>query len=87
MNFLKTWLPKILDKLHTHWERLDEKVCDGAIKYAIHKDVDHIFCGHTHVAKYVPTLYSVEYWNSGSWVDKRGTYITLGEEGVQLNEY
>jgi len=29
----------------------------------------------------------VEYYNSGSWIDERPTFITVGEDGVQIREY
>ena len=29
----------------------------------------------------------VEYYNSGAWVDSRCTYITIGRDGVAIDEY
>ena len=28
-----------------------------------------------------------EYFNSGSWIDARPTFITVGEDGVKIHEY
>ena len=30
---------------------------------------------------------AVEYYNSGSWTDEQATYITVGFEGVRIQEY
>jgi hypothetical protein len=29
----------------------------------------------------------IEYYNSGGWIDSRLTYITIGNDGVQIHEY
>src|SRR2546427_789635 len=29
----------------------------------------------------------IHYYNSGGWIDARLTYITVGEDGVQIHEY
>ena len=29
----------------------------------------------------------IHYYNSGGWIDSRLTYITVGEDGVQIHEY
>ena len=29
----------------------------------------------------------VDYYNSGGWIDARLTYITIGDEGVEIHEY
>jgi len=86
IGFVKKWLPKALDKLHTHWERLDMKVADGAIRHAIHVGANYVFCGHTH-QRYHEIRDSVEYWNTGDWTGEFGTFITLGAGGVQSHEY
>ena len=28
-----------------------------------------------------------DYYNCGAWIDERLTYITVGEDGVQIHEY
>lgn len=88
VNLLKKWLPRLLDKFHTHWERLDRKVADGALKYAAHLGVDYVFCGHTHSSK-LEIRDDVRYYNVGCWVgDKNGTYVALTEDGrVTIKEH
>jgi UDP-2,3-diacylglucosamine pyrophosphatase LpxH len=86
VDFLKKWLPRLLDKLHTHWERLDVKVALGALKHAAHEGADYIFCGHTHCAMH-EFQDSVEYYNTGDWTGERGTYIILKDNKVEQHEY
>ena len=76
VDFLKKWLPRLLDKLHTHWERLDIAVAKGALKHAVHVGADFVFCGHTHLAMH-EWGDGVEYWNAGDWVGDHGTYLSL----------
>ncbi len=75
-----------LDRLSTRWLRLSTKVAEGALAYARQGHVDRIFCGHTHVAD-SGTERGVSYYNTGSWMDKRATYITVDEQGVTIHEY
>jgi len=77
---------RLLDKLNTHWLRLSPKVCQGALDYAQHRGFDRVFCGHTHAAMEAERG-GVHYFNSGSWVEARPTYITVGEEGVEIHRY
>jgi UDP-2,3-diacylglucosamine pyrophosphatase LpxH len=77
---------RYLDRLNTRWLRLTQKVADGALAHAKTGEAERIFCGHTHVAHTV-LRDGVEYYNSGSWVDARCTYITIAEEGVRIHEY
>lgn len=79
-------LTRFLDRLNTRWLRLSTKVADGAIAHARHHSAARIFCGHTHAALHRHED-GVDYYNSGSWIDNRPTYITVGEEGVQIHEY
>jgi len=85
IGFLKNWLPRLIDKLHTHWERLTVKVANGALRLAAHRGAAYVFCGHTHVAA-SETRDGVRYFNSGCWMAPYGSYITLGE-GVQTHEH
>jgi UDP-2,3-diacylglucosamine pyrophosphatase LpxH len=77
---------RFLDRLNTSWLRLSDKVSSGALEYARQCGAERVFCGHTHVAMH-STKDGVSYYNSGSWVDSKCTYITIGEEGVKLCEY
>ncbi len=79
-------LTRFLDRLNTHWLRLSTKVAEGALAHARHHKAQRIFCGHTHAAL-ERREEEVEYFNTGSWVDAHPTYITIGEEGVQIHEY
>jgi hypothetical protein len=31
--------------------------------------------------------HGIDYFNCGAWIDERPTYITVGDEGVQIHEY
>lgn len=65
---------------------MSSKVSDGALAHARRHGARRIFCGHTHAAMY-RAQDGVEYYNSGSWIDERPTYITVGEDGVRIREY
>ena len=86
VDFLKKWLPRLLDKMHTHWERLDQKVASGALRHALREGADYVFCGHTH-QQYTEVREGVEYWNTGDWTGEFGTYITVDGEKVEQHEY
>ena len=88
VNFLKRWLPRILDKLHTNYQRLTYKVAEGAIHVAEELKADYIFCGHTHQKHFV-NKGAINYYNVGCWVDHTGgTYAALQEDGkLALYEY
>src|SRR5580658_5268935 len=79
-------LTRFLDRLGTRWQRLSEKVADGALAHARHHPAARIFCGHTHAAMHKHEN-GIDYYNCGAWIDARPTYITVGEEGVQIHEY
>jgi UDP-2,3-diacylglucosamine pyrophosphatase LpxH len=86
IGFVKKWLPRFLDKMHTHWERLDVKVAQGALKHAAHKGAGYVFCGHTHCAMH-EFQDGVSYWNTGDWTGDFGTYITVDGDRVAQHEY
>jgi len=79
-------LTRFLDRLGTSWGRMSSKVSEGALGHARRNGAQRIFCGHTHAAMRV-NQDGVEYYNSGSWIDDRPTFITVGEDGVQIREY
>jgi len=79
-------LTRFLDRLGTRWQRLSEKVADGALAHARHHPAARIFCGHTHAAMHKRED-GIDYYNCGAWIDARPTYITVGEEGVEIHEY
>jgi UDP-2,3-diacylglucosamine pyrophosphatase LpxH len=81
-------LTRFLDRLNTRWLRLSAKVADGALAHARYHRAERIFCGHTHAAMHKKDpAHGIDYFNSGSWIDAHPTYITIGEEGVQIHEY
>jgi len=77
---------RFLDRLGTRWQRLSSKVAAGALAHAHHHRAARIFCGHTHAALHKHE-HGVDYFNCGAWIDERPTYITVGDEGVQIHEY
>ena len=79
-------LTRFLDRLNTRWLRLSTKVAEGALAHARQRQAARIFCGHTHAALHRRED-GIDYYNSGSWIDDRPAYITVGEEGVQIHEY
>jgi UDP-2,3-diacylglucosamine pyrophosphatase LpxH len=79
-------LTRFLDRLNTRWLRLSSKVANGALAYARHHKAQRIFCGHTHAALHKAGN-GADYYNCGAWIDEHPTYITVGEDGVQIHEY
>ena len=77
---------RLIDRLNTRWLRMSSKVASGALSYARQHGVDRIFCGHTHEATYREQD-SVQYYNAGGWTDSKPTYLTIGEEGVNIHVY
>ena len=86
MDFKGKPIARMIDRLNTNWLRMSEKVASGALFHARLKNVDRIFCGHTHAAM-ERERDGVCYYNSGGWVDSRLTYITIDADGVQIREY
>lgn len=81
-------LTRFLDRLGTKWQRLSEKVADGALAHARHQHAARIFCGHTHAAMHQrDDENGPDYFNCGAWIDEHLTYITVGEDGVQIHEF
>jgi UDP-2,3-diacylglucosamine pyrophosphatase LpxH len=81
-------LTRFLDRLGTRWQRLSEKVTDGALTHARHQHADRIFCGHTHAAMHQrDSDHGIDYYNCGAWIDAHLTYITVGEDGVFIHEF
>ena len=95
--FIQRWLsrhgewPKHLDRAHVGFSSLSRQVAEGAFGYASANDVDVIVCGHTHHATRAvfdaagPGGGSIEYFNTGCWVDRPASFVTVGSSGVALN--
>jgi len=79
-------LSRFLDRLNSAWLRLTPKVASGAMAYAKMHGADAVFCGHTHEAIQSEAR-GVSYYNTGCWISSNPTYITVGEEGVQIHVY
>ena len=79
-------LTRFLDRLNTRWLRLSAKVAAGALAYARRRGASRVFCGHTHDALHRQEG-GIDYYNCGAWIDQRLTYITVGEDGVQIHDY
>ena len=79
---------RFLDRLGTRWQRLSAKVATGALAHARHHRATRIFCGHTHAAlRRRDEQHGIDYFNCGAWIDAHPTYVTVGEDGVQIHEY
>jgi UDP-2,3-diacylglucosamine pyrophosphatase LpxH len=79
-------ISRFVDKVNTRWLRMEARVAEGAFLYARAGRVQRIFCGHTHVAGH-QHRHGIDYYNSGSWIDANPTYITVGEQGVEIVHY
>src|SRR5882672_10719776 len=79
-------LSRYVDQLNTRWLRLSSKVAEGAMARARELCSHRVFCGHTHVALHQQAE-GVDYYNAGSWTDSTPTYVTVGEEGVQIHSF
>lgn len=77
---------RFLDRINTRWLRLSDKVASGAIHYARAGGCERVFCGHTHAALAI-VRDGIEYYNSGSWVDARATFLTIDQNGVEIHDY
>jgi UDP-2,3-diacylglucosamine pyrophosphatase LpxH len=86
LDFKSKKFSRYIDRLSTRWLRLSDKVAEGALSYAKQGNAARVFCGHTHIALHREND-GTEYYNSGSWVDARCTYITIGTEGVRIRDY
>jgi UDP-2,3-diacylglucosamine pyrophosphatase LpxH len=75
-----------LERFDTVWLRMSNKVSAGAIAHAQLRNVQRIFCGHTHEAMQAARG-GIQYFNTGSWTQPAATYITINEQGVAIHEY
>jgi UDP-2,3-diacylglucosamine pyrophosphatase LpxH len=82
----KKCLSRFVDRLNTRCARMTPRVMNGAVAYARAGNIDRVFCGHTHVALHAQAD-GIAYYNTGSWIDARATYVTVAEEGVNIHEY
>lgn len=95
--FAHRWLsrggrwPMLLDRLHIGLTALCDEVEKGARSFASTNGFDVIVCGHTHTPRHRvfdvsgPAGRSIEYYNTGCWVGRSATYVTVSARGVLLN--
>ena len=82
--------PQLLDRLDVGLRRLGEQVAAGAHSLVRDDPVDVIVCGHTHEPGHLvfdvagPGGRGVEYFNTGSWVERPASFVTVGPRGVTL---
>lgn len=86
LSFGRKRIVGFLERFDTVWLRLSDKVAGGALAHAQHRNIQRIFCGHTHEAMSAGRG-AIQYFNSGSWTQDTATYITVDEEGVNIHEY
>jgi UDP-2,3-diacylglucosamine pyrophosphatase LpxH len=86
MSFGKRRMIGFLERFDTAWLRLSAKVAAGALAHGKTKNVQRVFCGHTHEAISL-TRDGVEYYNSGSWTQESATYIAIDHQGVRVIEH
>ena len=75
---------RYLDRLNTRWLRLTEKVADGALRLAEHRQADVVICGHTHQAT-TRERNGIRYYNTGAWTVTVPTYITIRDNEVDIH--
>src|SRR5262245_16575070 len=85
-SFGKQRMMGFIERFDTAWLRLSAKVATGALAHGRYKNVQRIFCGHTHEALNI-TRDGVEYFNSGSWTQDNPTYIAIDHKGPRICQY
>lgn len=95
--FAMRWLsrrgewPRLLDRLDIGLRSLAEEVAEGARRLVAAEPVDVIVCGHVHTPGHRvfdvtgPGGLGVEYFNTGSWVERPANFVTVGRHGVAIN--
>jgi UDP-2,3-diacylglucosamine pyrophosphatase LpxH len=86
ISFGKKRMTGFLERFDTAWLRLSAKVAAGALAHGRAKNVQRIFCGHTHEALSLKRD-GVEYYNTGSWTQENATYVAIDRQGVRVLEY
>lgn len=74
----------LFKKRNHYWQRNSRQVAKGALKYAKSKNADYVFCGHTHMTDRIEKN-GIEYYNTGSWVEKPTAFVTVSDGQVSLN--
>ena len=80
------WLSK-LEAWQVRLARLGEKVAAGAVEHGRQAAFDVVICGHTHeplIRRVSSGGRPVTYANSGAWVGRPASYLTVGPNGLGL---
>ncbi|MBU6231921.1 MAG: UDP-2,3-diacylglucosamine diphosphatase [Patescibacteria group bacterium] len=84
-------LVKLIDYANARIRRLSAKVARGAIRHALNRDANYVFCGHTHLTmrqQHENGDSSVEYVNTGCWTHTPSTFAVVGEDsGVSIEKF
>lgn len=87
IHFIRKYFGVPLSEISRNWQRITKTVAIEAIKLAKKLDCDIVFCGHTHEAYYKKSG-SIEYHNTGSWVERECTLISIDYSGnLKINKY
>ena len=84
--FGKKRIIAFLERFDTAWLRLSAQVGGGALAHGKSKNVQRIFCGHTHEALTL-NRDGVEYYNTGSWTQDSATYVAIDNQAVRICQY
>jgi len=79
-------LGAVSEFVHNHnktWKRNSIEVAKGALRFAVLKQANYVFCGHTHQI-YTTEKWGVKYYNTGAWNEKESAYITIADGKVEL---
>lgn len=83
--------PQRLDRLSVKVLGLGDEVAQGAERYASDRPIDVIVCGHTHKPSHQvfdlkgPGGQGVEYFNTGAWLERPASFLTVDASGVTIN--
>lgn len=80
----RQFISRFIKRASKAWMRNSERVAAGAAGRGEREHVDVVFCGHTH-RELTEHFKGVEYYNTGCWTDIPSTYITLGDDGIQVH--
>lgn len=80
------WLARKVKRGSKIYLRNTENIRKKSTKYAHEKGCDIVCCGHTHHA-FADSSSPIQYFNSGSWVEKPCTFLEVNHGKVTLNSF
>ncbi len=86
VDFKDKRISRYIKRKSKGWLRVSEKVAKRAILYARFRNVDYVFCGHTHKAMKMKRG-NIRYYNSGCWADTPSACITLDKGKIEIKKY